>query len=51
MENQNFYQPLLRSSVSHDPSEIILICDLLSVLETVVLFNIILEPVILFRIL
>ncbi len=26
MENLNFQQPLLQSSVSHDPSEIIVIC-------------------------
>ncbi len=47
-ENQ---QPLLQSSVSHDPSEIILIClfgaqETLSMLKTVVLLNIFLETVI-----
>ncbi len=56
----NFHQPLLWSSVSHDPSEIILIyyqyADLLIMLETAVLLNIIyffiflfLEPVVIFQ--
>ncbi len=53
MQSWIFHQPLLQSSVSHDPSEIILIyyqyADLFSMLETVVLLNIFfLEPVILF---
>ncbi len=43
MQSWIFHQPLLQSSLSHDPSEIILIyyqyADLLSMLETVVLLN------------
>ncbi len=39
---------LLQSSVSHDPSEIILICWFIISVETVVLLHIFLEPVILF---
>ncbi len=47
----NFYQPLLQSSVSHDTSEIIIICWFIIIIinvGTVVLLNIFLEPVIFF---
>ncbi len=37
---QNFHQHLLQSSVSHDPSEIILICWFIFSVKTVVLLNI-----------
>ncbi len=59
MANLNFQQPLLQSSVSHDPSETILNVDLvlkkhfllLAMLKTVVLLIIFVETEIVFKIL
>ncbi len=36
----NFQQPLLQSSVSHDPSEIILICSFLAQVTFIIVINV-----------
>ncbi len=46
--NAEFSSAIFQYLVSHDPSEIILICWFIISVETVVLLNIYLEPVILF---